>query len=233
METRLNRPEPRRAGRPDAEATERLNRLILETATRLFIEQGYAATSMEQIAAAAAAGKQTLYRRYPSKQELFIAVVLELGRELREAGCDAVQDVTDPLTALRHTCAELLALVAKPETVAIHRVLIAESVRFPTLFDSVRLAAIEPLHDVIRALLRAAQEAGQVRRDIDVEDALRAVFGLTAGWFLHRRLVEPGVLATEEARAAFFETGWDVFTRGVLAGGGDGARNQGALSALQ
>jgi AcrR family transcriptional regulator len=229
----MNRPEPRRAGRPDAGATERLNRLILATATRLFIEQGFAATSMEQIAAEAGAGKQTLYRRYASKQELFVAVVLELGREVREAGCSAVQDVTDPFAALRRTCVELLELVAKPETMAVHRILIAESQRFPTLFDSVRLAAFEPLHDVIRALLRAAQEAGQMRRDIAIEDALRAVFGLTAGWFLHRRLVEPGILPTEEARAAFFEAGWGVFTRGVLASTEADARNPEAPAAIQ
>ncbi|MCJ8355797.1 helix-turn-helix domain-containing protein, partial [Novacetimonas hansenii] len=55
------------AGRPDSRMSEELDALILKTATRLFGEQGYAATSVEQIAAVAKVGKQTIYRRHPSK----------------------------------------------------------------------------------------------------------------------------------------------------------------------
>nr|WP_242621770.1 TetR family transcriptional regulator [Komagataeibacter xylinus] len=48
--------------------SEELDALILKTATRLFGEQGYAATSVEQIAAVAKVGKQTIYRRPPPRK---------------------------------------------------------------------------------------------------------------------------------------------------------------------
>jgi AcrR family transcriptional regulator len=46
----------------------------METAARLFAEHGYEGTSMDQVAAAAGAGKQSLYRRYANKADLFNVV---------------------------------------------------------------------------------------------------------------------------------------------------------------
>lgn len=51
-------------------------------AASLFVEHGYAGTSVDQIARKAAASKQTLYRRYPSKEELFKAVITNLSASL-------------------------------------------------------------------------------------------------------------------------------------------------------
>lgn len=217
----MNGPSPRRSGRPGAEATERLNGLIVSTATRLFIDQGYDATSIEQIAAAIGASKQTLYRRYASKQELFVAVMLEQGRNLRENSFAVVDSTMDPLEAARHTCFELLSFVARPDVMAIYRTLIAEALRFPSLVERVRLAAIEPLRDVIRTLFRNAREAGRIRGDIEVEDALRGATGITIGWFLSASLMEPDILPTPEARRIFFDKAWDIFLLGIQTQGID------------
>lgn len=54
-------------GRPTREAAAQLERRILAVAAELFAAQGYAATSMEQVAEICKAGKDTLYRRYASK----------------------------------------------------------------------------------------------------------------------------------------------------------------------
>lgn len=48
-------------------------RSVLETATRLFAEQGYRGTSMEDVAAAVGVGKGTLYLYFPTKIDLFVA----------------------------------------------------------------------------------------------------------------------------------------------------------------
>jgi AcrR family transcriptional regulator len=50
---------------------------LVETAAKLFTDQGYDATSIDQIAALAGIGKQTIYRRYPTKDHLFKAVLTE------------------------------------------------------------------------------------------------------------------------------------------------------------
>jgi TetR/AcrR family transcriptional repressor of mexJK operon len=48
---------------------------IIQAALALFLEQGYAATSMDTVASQAGVTKQTVYRYYPSKEELFSAVM--------------------------------------------------------------------------------------------------------------------------------------------------------------
>src|ERR1700758_774136 len=91
----------RRTGRPDQQASEELVRNIIETAARLFIDQGYAATSIEQIAAAAGSGKQTIYRRFGSKTGIFHEVINLHTKRLVEVAEAAESTHEDPVTALK------------------------------------------------------------------------------------------------------------------------------------
>ncbi|MBD3670471.1 MAG: TetR/AcrR family transcriptional regulator [Gammaproteobacteria bacterium] len=54
---------------------------ITEAALDLFLRQGYAATSMDAVAAQSGVTKQTVYRYYPSKKELFTAVLESIARD--------------------------------------------------------------------------------------------------------------------------------------------------------
>ena len=115
------------SGRPDSRMSEELDALILKTATRLFGEQGYAATSVEQIAAVAKVGKQTIYRRHPSKENLFKTVIAELGNSFLLAASPSDEMVSnDPLQALYKTMRMLLDLILSPETLSLSRTFIAE-----------------------------------------------------------------------------------------------------------
>lgn len=206
---------PRRAGRPDAQAAEALNRHILSTATRLFVEQGYAATSIEQIAIAAGAGKTTIYRRHSSKEELFMAVVSDLIGVIVESAVAANKENANPLAALRDLCKATLEFIARPEVIAVYRVLIAEAPRFPKLIDRVMRDATGPSDIAIRRLLRAAQQSGGIRQDYPVEEMLRVVRGMTTGWLVQQNLLGLGGLVGEDERTRFFDTSWAVFLSGV------------------
>jgi AcrR family transcriptional regulator len=72
--TDLRRRRPKK-GRPTADDATKLNTIILAAATERFLADGYAATSMDAIAAAAKVSKGTLYSRYPQKEALLRAVV--------------------------------------------------------------------------------------------------------------------------------------------------------------
>ncbi|TDR77851.1 TetR/AcrR family transcriptional regulator [Paludibacterium purpuratum] len=205
----------RRMGRPDAQAVEEIGRRILNTATRLFIEHGYAATSMEQITVAAGVSKQTIYRRYVSKEELFAAVIRDLAAAQLEASATGKTDLRDPLAGLQEACWALLQLTARSETVALFRILISEAVRFPDLVVRVKKAAMQPIEDVMRFLLHAAREAGQVRVDIPEEDMVNALTGMSMGWFFQQRLLGYPCLGTETERRYFFDNAWSVFLAGA------------------
>jgi len=66
--------------------TARKRRAILDAATTLFLREGYLATSMDQIAAAASVSKQTVYKQFADKQSLF-----------REIVTGTVAEVSDPV----------------------------------------------------------------------------------------------------------------------------------------
>jgi AcrR family transcriptional regulator len=214
MEAELTK--PRRSGRPAGKASETLDRHILATASRLFTENGYAGTSIEQIAAAAGAGKQTIYRRYASKEDLFKAVLSELGEMLLESAANAEASSADPLTSLRETCRAWLDIVTTPEAIATHRVLIADAHRFPSLADYATDSVAEPFYGAILRLIRSAREAGQIRSDCDDELTSRVLSGLLTGWAVKRALLGRVGFADEVERAAYFQTAWGIFLNGVV-----------------
>lgn len=62
-------------GRPSAKAREQLQARILRSAARAFLDRGFDAVSMDEIAQAAKTSKQTIYARFPTKTALFAAVL--------------------------------------------------------------------------------------------------------------------------------------------------------------
>jgi len=68
--------QERRIGRPPLELAGEVEARILDAAAQVFLERGFAAASIEQIADVARAGKPTIYARFPSKQALFEAAFL-------------------------------------------------------------------------------------------------------------------------------------------------------------
>ena len=119
----------------DTRRSDARRRGILEAAQRIFLERGYAATSMSEIAASVGGSKGTLYNYFRSKEELFEALMQEIC--LRAA---AVFDSLPPpgsQAGLRASLIELgvsfMNLLLLDEIVAVNRVVIAECGRFPEL----------------------------------------------------------------------------------------------------
>jgi TetR/AcrR family transcriptional regulator, cholesterol catabolism regulator len=74
---------------------------ILRTAARLFQQQGYDATSMNDVAAALKLSKGGLYHHFQSKDEILFNLMNHALDVTKERVIDAVQDITDPEERLR------------------------------------------------------------------------------------------------------------------------------------
>jgi TetR/AcrR family transcriptional repressor of mexJK operon len=122
----------KRTGRPTREIAAQLSDRIFEAAEALFLEQGYGATTIEQVAGQIGATKRTIYVRFTDKAGLFHAVVKRVldarRRDLRTIGteCSVDERLTD--MALR-----VLDYVLDPDVVRLFRVVTAEAYRFPEL----------------------------------------------------------------------------------------------------
>src|SRR6476659_8434301 len=66
-----------RFGRPPKELAGEVEERILDAARKVFLERGFEGASIEEIAEAARSGKPTIYARFPGKEALFTAVVMQ------------------------------------------------------------------------------------------------------------------------------------------------------------
>jgi TetR/AcrR family transcriptional regulator, mexJK operon transcriptional repressor len=117
--------------RADSESPK--HRLVLDAATALFMAHGYGAVSMDAIARAAGVSKATLYAHFSSKDQLFATIIGEACQQKIALGELLPADATDARTALTAFGGGLLRFFLEDRALAIHRVVIGESTRFPEL----------------------------------------------------------------------------------------------------
>jgi len=114
--------------------SERRRQAILDVASELFRAQGYAATSMSEIAARLGGSKGTLYNYFRSKEDLFQAFMVENCKVGFESIFDSLKPVGEDMrSAMIELGVNFLTFVLKPDTLAIHRLVVAEVERFPEL----------------------------------------------------------------------------------------------------
>ncbi len=106
---------------------------ILDVARAVFLAEGYAAASMSTIAAKLGGSKGTLYNYFKSKDELFSAVISRHCAWQSEAMFSQMVEGMDVRTALTTVGREHLILVSGEVTLTMFRLVIAESVRDPTI----------------------------------------------------------------------------------------------------
>jgi AcrR family transcriptional regulator len=209
-------------GRPDLQGSMELDVHLMETAAKLFVEQGYEGVSMGQIAAAAGAGKQSLYRRYPNKEALFKSVFTNflmkhvMARAQQNLATLAEQDSPETQSDLEelHRIARLtFDFITDKDTVEVFRLYMAERCRFPELKNEIRRMTRDVESQITRRI-RLAQEAGLIRKDIGHHAALGFMALLNEGPLVHALMELPSV-ATEAARERYFEGAWTAFVDAV------------------
>ena len=106
---------------------------ILQGATTVFLQHGYAGTSMDRVAAAAGVSKQTIYSHFQDKEGLFTALIerVTIERLQHELGADHLSG--DPKLLLRQLAQAFLHKMRSQDYLNVLRIIIAESVRFPEL----------------------------------------------------------------------------------------------------
>jgi AcrR family transcriptional regulator len=162
--------KPRRQRRKDARPAE-----IIEAALELFVERGFGATRLEDVARRAGVAKGTLFVYFPTKQDLFRAVarrVLAVNFEpLRQA---AAKQRDMPLAELVPLLLARAAQLGETQLPAMIRLLIAEARVFP---DLAQVWHDEVVSKVL-ALVVSAVERAQARGEVGPGDPRLAAFSI-------------------------------------------------------
>lgn len=197
-------PGRRTVGARTGGRSERVVKAVLEATLAELGRVGYLALRVEDVAALAAVNKTTVYRRWPTKQELVVAAVRETWEE-----DDALPDTGRLRTDLVALVRRSLAFFDRPEGRAITRLVTVE-LADPEVERLVRLLK-EEVHGRRLVLLQRAEARGEIPPGVDGRMVLDAIFAPVMSRVVRFR---------EKIEEEQLERLVDLVVRGVEHGGG-------------
>jgi TetR/AcrR family transcriptional repressor of mexJK operon len=108
---------------------------ILDGAKAVFLSQGFGLATMDDVAAAAGVGKQTVYRHFKSKEALFVGLVGSMCAQVGGLLASAQDEQSDgsPEDELRKLGWVLAQILIAPDYLRLYRAIVAEAERLPEL----------------------------------------------------------------------------------------------------
>lgn len=148
-----------RARRKDARPGE-----LLEAALSLFVEKGFAATHVEEVAARAGVSKGTLFVYFPSKEELFKAVVQEnASRHLEQAFQEVTQFQGTSAELLRELLRRWWTQYGATPAAGLTKLMMSEAANFPELARYYLDEVVRPSNELMRRVLQRGIDRGEFR----------------------------------------------------------------------
>src|SRR6266850_7758636 len=161
---------PQRAGRKPRRDAQRNRERILEVAKEAFTHAG-ANTSLDETAKQAGIGPGTLYRHFPTREELLEAVYRTEVEKLAAAE-RMFAETLPPVEALRAWMLLFVDYIAAKQIIApVLNALVGDPKK---VFE----ASYAQIWEAIRALVKRAIKSGDIRKDLDAIDLLRALIGV-------------------------------------------------------
>ena len=168
---------------------------ILESATELFAERGYAQTSLAKVAAAADVTTGSIYGYFDSKGELLVAVV---ERALRALPVWNLLETGSDLAAAA-LYARLAALYAAPKLHRVRRLAVevhAAAARDKSIAELVAQSNAAVVA-AVRAQLEAAAVRGEIAKDVDLDHAARFLLIVIMG-LAHLETLDPALVGDRD-----------------------------------
>jgi len=183
----------------ETRATERKQKTrekIRNAAQQLFLQHGFTATSTDAIMVRAGiASKETLYRYYASKEELFTDVLRHFTVEKLEHSellqtSLAPQSLEELRTVFTTFAQVMMGIIMQPDYLAFIRMLIAELPRFPYLGEIFRSTVPEQAMQLLTTMLEQARQRGLVHA-VDADAVIRMFIGSLLTYVLLDGLFQP------------------------------------------
>ena len=148
---------------------------LLDAALDLFVEKGFAATRVEEVAARAGVSKGTLFLYFPSKDELFKAV-------MRESIAGRLVEWNSDFEAFKGSSCEMLGYcmnswwdrVGATRASGLTKLMMSEAANFPDIAAFYQHEVVQPGHSLIRRILQRGIDRGEFR-PMDLDYAVYSV----------------------------------------------------------
>ncbi|MFT3776977.1 MAG: TetR/AcrR family transcriptional regulator [Ottowia sp.] len=148
---------------------------LLDAALALFVEKGFAATRVEEVAARAGVSKGTLFLYFPSKEALFKAVVHEnAGRILADAFREVAEFNGSSTELLREFLRRWWALYGGTPAAGLTKLMVSEAANFPELAQHYQDEVVDPSHELLRRVVQRGIDRGEFR-PVDVPQLVHLI----------------------------------------------------------
>jgi TetR/AcrR family transcriptional repressor of mexJK operon len=195
------------------EATPKTKReAIVAAAAGVFLENGYGAASMDEIARRAGVSKATVYAHFKGKDALFGAIVEERCHRMM-AHEEATTEQDSPEAMLARIGRGLIDIVCVPSSIALYRVVLAEAARFPELGRVFFEQGLGPAQQRLAAYLGQLAEDGVIRL-ADPELGARQFLGMAINDLDIRLLLAMGPAPDDAERQRMAKTAVTIFLDG-------------------
>jgi TetR/AcrR family transcriptional repressor of mexJK operon len=136
---------------------------ILEMAAKLFLKNGYEGVSVDEVTRAAGGSKTNVYTYFGGKEGMFTAVVEYLMAARLQSFKELKVSDHPPEKALKEIGRTFLDIILDDHILALHRLIVAESARFPQLGRAWFAAGPEYVYRSVEGYLEAQQRVGRLR----------------------------------------------------------------------
>jgi AcrR family transcriptional regulator len=202
----------RRAGRPSRQEALAIEALILDGTINAMRDARYATLSIDALAQDIGVTKQTIYRRFPSKDALIDAAIRHKMDQLYIFARDAADTAAEPIEGLRTFARHMFDMMLKPENVGLAVFIDHASLTDPAFArrrDGWHVRLMAPM----RHAIAVAQRQGLLE-DGDVEGMANMLFDLIHGPVLRMRYnPEPHDALEGQTADQAFDARFDLFLR--------------------
>jgi TetR/AcrR family transcriptional regulator len=194
----------RRRRKPARRDPELSKALILSAARDEFVEHGLNGARVDSIARRTGSGKNLIYHYFGNKEQLYLAVLEEIYREMRAHQDDEAVRHLPPLDGMRLLVANTFDYFVR--TPALTRLMSIENIHYAKHLKTSKTvrSLYDPLLETLRIVLARGQAAGAFRRDVEPIDLYISISALayfylsnrhTLSWIFRQDLAEPQRLA--------------------------------------
>ena len=201
--------------RRTAAEAEETRQAVLRAALRVFSTQGYAATTLEQVAQAAGVTRGSIYWHFANKAELYRALIQSFAGRSGPIMAQAAAEGGGFLDVCRRILVRLLtSLEDDAELRAVTELTLFQTERTAELADvNAEMAqATQTLVEMLASIMRQGITSGALRVTLDPEDVARAFLAYQQGLF-HLWLSYPDAFSLRERASALA----DIFIEGIAA----------------
>ncbi|KQP37212.1 TetR/AcrR family transcriptional regulator [Pseudorhodoferax sp. Leaf274] len=216
----------RHARRKDARPSE-----LLDAALDLFVEKGFAATRVEAVAARAGVSKGTLFLYFPSKEELFRAVVHE-NLSTRFADWKAEYETMDgsAVEMLHHALQSWWTRVGATKLTGLTKLVMSEAQNFPEVAACYHAEVVRPSQQLLRGLIQRGIDRGEFRA-LDAEYAVYSITSTILYLVMHKHALSLVAPVPEQLMPErYIASQLDIILHGLLQPGQAPASRIPALS---